>query len=227
MHSVWHLNNDSFNLHLDCFRQLKQRVIWKFENETLADLPPNVMIRKWLPQNDILAHKNVILFISHGGVFGMVESVWHGVPLLIMPFFGDQHRNAMRASRSGYGKYLPFFDITNQTLMSSIQELIEDESYLQRAKGVSSIFKTNLISPMEEAIFWIEYVCKFNGASHLKSNAANMSGFIYRSLDIMLAVLIFIVSLMIFIRLMFGWCCQRKNILAKEKTEWKLIVKIS
>lgn len=167
------------------------------------------MIRKWLPQNDILAHRNTILFISHGGVFGSVESVSHGVPLLIIPFFGDQHRNAMRATRSGYGKYLPFFDITYETPMDSIQEMIENPTYSLKAKGVSLIFRENLVSPMDEVIFWIEYICKFSGASHLKSHAANMFWFTYLSFDILLVVIvIFIFGLVIFARLMLRWCCR-------------------
>lgn len=46
---------------------MKQKVLWKFENDTLPNMPSNVMIRKWLPQNDVLAHKNTILFLTHGG----------------------------------------------------------------------------------------------------------------------------------------------------------------
>lgn len=30
------------------------RVIWKWEDEELVDLPSNVICRKWLPQTDIL-----------------------------------------------------------------------------------------------------------------------------------------------------------------------------
>lgn len=33
--------------------QVPQRVLWKYEDE-MKDLPKNVMIRKWLPQRDIL-----------------------------------------------------------------------------------------------------------------------------------------------------------------------------
>lgn len=56
---------------------LKQRVLWKYDDENMLRhrIPCNVMIRKWLPQSDILAHKNVRLFISHGGMFGNFEVI--------------------------------------------------------------------------------------------------------------------------------------------------------
>lgn len=39
---------------LNAFSKLKQRVLWKWETESLPDKPPNVMIQKWMPQFDIL-----------------------------------------------------------------------------------------------------------------------------------------------------------------------------
>lgn len=37
------------------FRNLPQRVLWKYEDEDdMLDLPSNVMLGKWLPQQDIL-----------------------------------------------------------------------------------------------------------------------------------------------------------------------------
>lgn len=43
------------------------------------------------------------LFITHGGYNSLLESLAHGVPMLIMSFFADQHRNARVAERNGYG----------------------------------------------------------------------------------------------------------------------------
>lgn len=54
------------------------------------------MIQKWLPQNDILAHPNVKLFITHSGLFGTFEALANGVPLMMIPFFGDQYRNVTK-----------------------------------------------------------------------------------------------------------------------------------
>lgn len=34
--------------------KLKQKILWKWENETLPNQPSNVFIRKWMPQRDIL-----------------------------------------------------------------------------------------------------------------------------------------------------------------------------
>lgn len=75
---------------VEAFRTLKQKVLWKYENESIPNLPDNVMVRKWMPQSDILAHKNVVLFVSHGGVFGKQEGVHRGVPMLFIPLYADQ-----------------------------------------------------------------------------------------------------------------------------------------
>lgn len=78
---------------IEVFRGLKQKVLWKYEDESIPNLPANVMIRKWLPQNDVLAHTNIVLFIAHGGVFGKQEGIYHGVPMLFIPFYSDQVRH--------------------------------------------------------------------------------------------------------------------------------------
>lgn len=39
---------------LKAFSKLPQRVLWKWEADELADKPDNVMIKKWMPQRDIL-----------------------------------------------------------------------------------------------------------------------------------------------------------------------------
>lgn len=80
---------------LNAFGKLKQRVLWKFENEKLGGVPKNVMIKKWLPQADILAHKNVRMFITHGGMFGTTEGTYYGKPMLFIPFYGDQVRECL------------------------------------------------------------------------------------------------------------------------------------
>jgi len=43
---------------LNVFKKLPQRVLWKWEGE-LPGKPSNVMIRKWMPQRDILGMFNI------------------------------------------------------------------------------------------------------------------------------------------------------------------------
>lgn len=37
------------------FKRLPQRVIWKWENDTMEGKTDNILIGKWLPQFDILS----------------------------------------------------------------------------------------------------------------------------------------------------------------------------
>ena len=47
---------------LEAFRKLPQRVLWKWEADELVDKPDNVMIKKWIPQRDILGRFRFIIY---------------------------------------------------------------------------------------------------------------------------------------------------------------------
>lgn len=70
---------------LKVFSKLKQQVIWKWETETMPDLPRNVKLIKWAPQQDLLGHKDIKLFITHCGGGSTEEAIYHGVPLIGIP----------------------------------------------------------------------------------------------------------------------------------------------
>jgi glucuronosyltransferase len=48
------MSPEKVNAFSDAFSELPQRVLWKWESDTLPGQPKNVMLGKWLPQNDIL-----------------------------------------------------------------------------------------------------------------------------------------------------------------------------
>lgn len=65
------------------------KVIWK-HNDPDYDFPENVLVKEVIPQNEILAHENVKLFITHGSVPSIQEAIYHAVPMIVIPFYGDQ-----------------------------------------------------------------------------------------------------------------------------------------
>lgn len=104
--------------------------------------------------------------------------------MLFIPFFADQFRNAQKCVDSGHALLLPYKKLSKNTLYLQLDKLVNDKSYYNRAKELSRSFNDYLVHPMDEAIFWIEYVIRSAGAKHLKSYAVNMSWISYLMLDI-------------------------------------------
>lgn len=120
------LNPEKIQVILKVFSKLPYQILWKFDNPDWPGKPPNVRIEKWLPQNDILAHENIKLFITHGGLLSTIEAVYHAVPIIGVPFMCDQYENIAVAEDRGIGKGIDLSAVTEQTFMETIKEVIEN-----------------------------------------------------------------------------------------------------
>ncbi|CAG9767337.1 unnamed protein product [Ceutorhynchus assimilis] len=177
----------------DVFSKIKQKVLWKFEDENATGIPDNVLIKSWMPQQDVLAHPNVKLFITHGGFLSTTETIYHGVPVLAIPVFGDQFINANKAVRYGYGLMLSYHDNQNfneDTLTRLLQELLTNPIYQENAKRRSRIFHDRPIKPMANAVYWLEHILRHDGAEHLKVVGRKLSFYEYLMLDVVGVILV-------------------------------------
>ncbi|KAG5870206.1 hypothetical protein JTB14_030319 [Gonioctena quinquepunctata] len=197
------------------FGRLKQTVVWKFESDD-PDLPKNVVNRKFLPQTAILAHPNLKLFIGHGGGMSTTEAVFFGVPILGMPFIGDQLSNVDLLVDRGMGRKLDFKTITEDSLLENIEEMLNNPTYIQTAKKISSIVKDKPQSPADLATFWVEFVIRHNGTHLLEPKARELSLFISSSTDVFL-FLAFVISTSIFVTFRIVSCIWRRLFKQKQK----------
>jgi UDP:flavonoid glycosyltransferase YjiC (YdhE family) len=71
----------------------------------LGPLPANVVVERWVPQAEVVAHAAAV--VCHGGYGTTVGALAAGVPLVVAPLFADQGRNAARVAAVGAGLALP------------------------------------------------------------------------------------------------------------------------
>ncbi|CAL4070515.1 unnamed protein product, partial [Meganyctiphanes norvegica] len=140
-----------------------QKVIWKYE-EKIKKLPDNVMRAKWLPQQSLLAHPNVLVFISHAGLLSTQEAIYHGTPVQALPIFADQPRNGEMLNNAGIGLNLLWEDLTVDLLVNSLYEIIHNNKYQDSVNRISATMKDQPEHPLDRAVFWTEYVIRHKGA---------------------------------------------------------------
>jgi len=72
----------------------------------------------------VAAHKNIRLFITHGGRLSIQEAVFHGVPEVVIPFFFDQYLNGERMVEHGVGLRLNYADFDLATFKKHIETVL-------------------------------------------------------------------------------------------------------
>lgn len=66
--------------------------------EFYEEIKDRGMIANWCPQDKVLSHPSVSVFLTHGGWNSILESVCGGVPIICCPFFAEQQTNCRYAS---------------------------------------------------------------------------------------------------------------------------------
>uniref|UniRef100_A0A915D9A5 glucuronosyltransferase n=1 Tax=Ditylenchus dipsaci TaxID=166011 RepID=A0A915D9A5_9BILA len=178
---------------LDAFAEFPDiNFVWKYEKDEdqVAKDYKNVFTGKWLPQNEFLDHPRLLAFISHAGMNSIIEAASKGVPMICMPVFADQKRNAKLLERRGMAVLLDKTDLS----------------------------KENIAKPMkseERVVKYAEFAAEFGDTGTLQLQGKHLTFVQLHSLDVIFTLM---VLLMAVIALMF-WAVRKMIRWAKVKVK--------
>ena len=224
------MDPERLNMVLEVFRSLPDySFIWRCDID-IDNLPSNVLTSSWLPQQDILAHPNLRVFVTHGGIGSLTESLYHGAVMVGIPFSNDQKPNLLRAERHGYAVLLEWDDVTVISLRSAVTQAMESKSMVSSLDHMSRyhtlitvsniitiiiirIYKDREQSPAEKAVWWIEFVCRhgIQGTRTLRPINDQVPWYQYHHVDILTVLIITLITVLFTLVKCCSLCCCRRS----------------
>ncbi|KAJ8910830.1 hypothetical protein NQ315_015565 [Exocentrus adspersus] len=178
------ISDELRNVILNTFANLPYKILWKFEQD-LPGTPDNVKIMKWVPQQDLLQHPNVVLFITQCGLQSMEESIFNHVPMVGMPFYGDQSRNAKIMEENGLGLVVDRKNLIKDDFYRAIMEVINKPIYREKVEEIAILTNDVEMTGLEKAVWWTEYTIRTRGAKHLRNPMVDLPFYKVYLLDVL------------------------------------------
>uniref|UniRef100_A0A0A1XBA7 UDP-glucuronosyltransferase 2A2 n=1 Tax=Zeugodacus cucurbitae TaxID=28588 RepID=A0A0A1XBA7_ZEUCU len=213
-----HLTEEKVKIMFNVISKLPYKVLWKWGPNDRPGQSENIIYRDWLPQDDILAHPNIKLFITHGGMGSVVEAQYHGVPMVGIPLFGDQPSNMANVQRSGYGLAVDYITLSEESLNNAIQEVLTNPKYTNTVQEFSRLYRDRPMTPRQTVVYWVEYVLRHKGAKHMQSPAVHMNRWQLMSLDVIGFLWAIFAGVVLVCAIVFRLLCGEK----KDKKEVKV-----
>ncbi len=201
-------------------------VLWKYYGSMPKNLSKNIKIIPWFPKNefsfnDILGHSSVKVFVTHGGMKGFQESVYHGVPMVVIPMLGEHFRqaNLVEYKKLGVAVEWKSINTNDKVLQNAINKVLNNKVYEENSQRLSTIMKDRKQSPSQEGADWIEYALRHDGAPHLISEAMDLPQYKLHMFDVFL-FLVVVICLVVYALLRLCCCIFRacgRRMHVKEK----------
>ncbi|GMS84953.1 hypothetical protein PENTCL1PPCAC_7128, partial [Pristionchus entomophagus] len=196
--------------------------IWKYETPeddfALSEVSKvkNVVLTKWMPQNDLLNDKRVVAFISHAGGGSVMEVARAAVPTIFVPLFAEQPRNAAAVARTGMALVYDKHELWNgEKFTVALRRVIESEEIRVAASRVSLRLAKRPFSPKELLVKNIEFIAATGTIPALHPDSIHMSFIEIFNLDLLAIVfiVILIISILVLRKLKSLVCssCKRND----------------
>ncbi len=127
----------------DAFAGAPYRVLMatgKVSAPSLGAAPENFELQEFVPQLRVLSQAS--LFLTHGGMNGVNEALWHEVPLLVFPQHGDQHLVAARVAELGAGLVLRPPELAPGTLRKMADRVLSEPGFRAGARRIAESLHT-------------------------------------------------------------------------------------
>ncbi len=103
-------------------------------------LPPeNFLVRPHVPQLEVLQHSSV--FLTHGGMNSVMEGLYYGVPLVVIPQMLEQSITAKRVEELGLGIALESNAMTVDLLQEAITRVASKPEFSTRVQHMRDIIR--------------------------------------------------------------------------------------
>ena len=96
-------------------------------------------ISNWVPQQSFLKHPALALAILHCGMSGLQETLFHGIPVICIPYLFDQFELATKLSACGAGIGLSKADISAQIITNAVTNISESKEYYKQARKIQKM----------------------------------------------------------------------------------------
>lgn len=201
------------------FAKLPQKVVWRHIGARPSTLGNNTLMVDWMPQKDLLGHPQTKVFVAHGGTNGVQEAIYHGVPVLGIPLFFDQFDNLLRLQERGAGKIIRLTDLNGDSFEQGLKEVLNQRSYRENMQRLSRLHRDQPMHPLDQSVFWVEYVMRHKGAPHLRTEAYKMPWYSYYCVDVMLLLLTVVCGTVFSVVALFRLLCCRNRTKVKAKQQ--------
>ena len=142
--SMGTVNNDMMPFYKEClsaFTDTDYQVIMSVGHlvplEDFGEQPENISVFSHVDQIAVLQQADV--FVSHCGMNSVSESLYFGVPLVMVPQTSEQGGVSERVNKLGAGIRLDKTDAPS--ILEAINEIFMDSTYQQNAASISESFK--------------------------------------------------------------------------------------
>ncbi len=106
----------------------------KIAIDDLGTIPPNISVHSFVPQLDVLRQSDV--FITHGGMNSVHESLWYGVPMVVVPQAADQMFVANRVESVGAGICMTNDDVSVNRIRTAVETLLSSASHKEISRRI-------------------------------------------------------------------------------------------